>query len=234
LCIQAGADIVSIESVGGKEVHDDALMYARCLRRSPAVRFRWGASRRVARFSALWVTWRRRCATCGATSPCKMCACYPAALLEAFTELLAYDCRLMNVAAARDEALMLRDWLAESDLALSPLAAALTPAATLRIAEATVSVDSNYARAIAAGEAAIQHLRGCLSHGTLVLSAKELHWLDHIEKRSRGCSIPRRSCGARCCRATAACSIPQAKLRALQSSGGFRSTGVRIRRGHRP
>ena len=57
---------------------------------------------------------------------------------EAYAETLAYDCRLMNVATARHQALTLRDWLTESDEWLSPQAAILSPQATCRIAEAIV------------------------------------------------------------------------------------------------
>ena len=50
---------------------------------------------------------------------------------EAYTETLAYDCRLMNVATARGQATTLRDWLTESDEWLSPQAAILSPASCL-------------------------------------------------------------------------------------------------------
>ena len=52
---------------------------------------------------------------------------------EAFTETLAYDCRLMNIASEKGEALRLRDWLTESDEWLSPQAAVLSPEATMSI-----------------------------------------------------------------------------------------------------
>jgi methanol--5-hydroxybenzimidazolylcobamide Co-methyltransferase len=277
LCIQAGADIVSIESVGGKEVHDDALMYAD-LR---GIVFALGV---LAPIDMAWL-WDEISALCGrsrtvpggdtacgfantamqlahqrmlpevlvtvvramsavrslaafehgARGPSKDCA-YEGPVLkaitgcpismegksascahfspvgnvaaamcdlwsnesvqnvrllsgsapEAFTELLAYDCRLMNVAAARGEALRMRDWLAESDHSFSQQAAALSPTATLRIAEAIVSADSHYHRAIAAGQAAIKHLRDSMRSGTLVLSRKESQWLDRIEKEIAG------------------------------------------------
>jgi len=100
---------------------------------------------------------------------------------EAYTELLAYDCRLMNVAASQGRALLFRDWLTESDEWLSPQAAVLSPAATCRIAQAIVAADSGYRRTIAAGRAAVGVLRDGLSTGRLRLSGKEQHWLDRIE-----------------------------------------------------
>jgi len=100
---------------------------------------------------------------------------------ESFTELLAYDCRLMNVASARGQALLLRDWLTESDEQLSPQAAVLSPASTLRIAEAIVAASSPYRRVVAAGLAATGILREANSAGRLPLAAREKQWLTRME-----------------------------------------------------
>ena len=105
---------------------------------------------------------------------------------EAYTELLAYDCRLMNVAGANGHALLLRDWLCASDEGLSPQAAVLSPAATIRIAEAIVRADSPYRQTIAAGLAAVGELRERIGDGRLKLSAKENRWLDRIESELDG------------------------------------------------
>jgi methanol--5-hydroxybenzimidazolylcobamide Co-methyltransferase len=100
---------------------------------------------------------------------------------EAYTELLAYDCRLMNTAASQGQAVLLRDWLSQSDEDLSPQAAVLSPAATYRIAEAIVNADTQYQRTIAAGKSAVCELRDRAGSGRLKLSAKEKQWLDRIE-----------------------------------------------------
>ena len=100
---------------------------------------------------------------------------------EAYAESLAYDCRLMNVATARNQALTLRDWLTESDEWLSPQAAILSPLATCRIAEAIVSTPDPYRRTVAAGQAAIAVLRDGLTSGALKLSSKEQTWLNRID-----------------------------------------------------
>ena len=76
---------------------------------------------------------------------------------------------------------MLRDWLSQSDEDLSPQAAALSPPATCRIAEAIVNADTQYQRTIAAGMAAVCELRERAGNGRLKLSAKEKQWLDRIE-----------------------------------------------------
>ncbi len=101
---------------------------------------------------------------------------------EAFAELLVYDCRLMNVAAARGQALLLRDWLTESDEWLSPQAAILAPEAVCRIARAIVSSPEDYPRTLAAGREAVAILREGLAAGRLKLVPKERQWLDRIDE----------------------------------------------------
>jgi methanol--5-hydroxybenzimidazolylcobamide Co-methyltransferase len=100
---------------------------------------------------------------------------------EAYTELLAYDCRLMNRALKQGEEIRLRDLLTESDEWLSPQAAVLSPAATIAIAQAIVSESDDYRRTVAAGRAAVKILRDGLSAGKLTLAKKEHNWLNRIE-----------------------------------------------------
>jgi methanol--5-hydroxybenzimidazolylcobamide Co-methyltransferase len=265
LCIQAGADIVSIESVGGKEVHDQALMYADL----PGIVFALGV---LAPLDTAWL-WDEITGLCrdhghavpggdtacgfantamqlahqkmlpevlvaviramsaarslaafehGAIGPSKDCA-YEGPVVkaitgcpismegksaacahlspvgnvaaamcdlwsnesvqnvrllsgsapEAFTELLAYDCRLMNTASDAGQALLLRDWFSQSDSRLSPQAATLTPAATLRIAAAILDAESDYCRTVAAGRAAVCELRECCRERRLALPPAE-------------------------------------------------------------
>ncbi len=271
--IVAGADIISIESVGGKEVHDQGLLYGD-LR---AVVFALGV---LAPRDMAWL-WKRICEMCaeggvvpggdsacgfantamqlahqkmlpevlaavvramsavrslvafeqGARGPSKDCA-YEGPVIkaitgcpismegksatcahfspvgniaaamcdlwsnesvqnvrllsgnapEAYAELLAYDCRLMNTASARGQALTLRQWLTESDEWLSPQAAVLSPEATMRIARAIVGEQDSYGRTVAAGKAAVEVLRGGLGSGRLNLVARERAWLDKIDR----------------------------------------------------
>jgi methanol--5-hydroxybenzimidazolylcobamide Co-methyltransferase len=274
LCADAGADILSIESIGGKEVHDQALMYGDF----PGIVFALGvlAPRDM---SWLWGQIGSICAAhpgvvsggdsaCGfantamqlahqkmlpevlaavvramssvrslaafeqgAVGPSKDCA-YEGPVIkaitgrpismegksaacahfsplgniaaamcdlwsnesvqnvrllsgnapEAFTELLAYDCRLMNSAAERGGALQLRDWMTASDEWLSPQAAVLSPQATLRIASAIVAADTPYHRVLAAGRAAVDLLNEGAAAGKLTLSRKEQQWLSRIDE----------------------------------------------------
>lgn len=101
---------------------------------------------------------------------------------EAFTELLVYDCRLMNAAARNGGARALRDWLTASDEWLSPQAAVLSPEATCEIARAIAGEDDPYRRTVAAGRAALGIIAGGLKDGRLELSAKEQQWLARLER----------------------------------------------------
>jgi len=273
LCAEAGADILSVESVGGKEVHDQALMYGDF----PGIVFALGV---LAPRDMSWL-WGEICDICathpgaipggdsacgfantamqlahqkmlpevlaavvramsavrslaafeqGAVGPSKDCAYegpvmkaitgYPISMEgksascahfsplgniaaamcdlwsnesvqnvrllsgnapEVFTELLAYDCRLMNAAAAsKDGALQMRDWMTLSDEWLSPQAAVLSPDATIKIATAIVGADSPYHRTIAAGRAAVEILNDGIAQQKLRLSGKEQKWLTRI------------------------------------------------------
>jgi methanol--5-hydroxybenzimidazolylcobamide Co-methyltransferase len=274
LCRDVGADILSIESVGGKEVHDQALMYGEI----PGIVFALGV---LAQRDMAWL-WDQISCICtssdravvpggdtacgfantamrlahqkmlpevlaavvramsaarslvafehGAIGPSKDCA-YEGPVLkaitgcpismegksatcahfsplgniaaamcdlwsnesvqnvrllsgnapEAYAETLAYDCRLFNVATAKDQALALRDWFTESDEWLSPQAAILSPRAVWRIAEAIVGTPDRYRRTIAAGQTAVTILREGESTGNLKLAPKERNWLGRIE-----------------------------------------------------
>ena len=273
LCIAAGADILSIESVGGKELHDEGLMYgnlsaivcalgvlaprdmawlwdqiveatsieplavaggdsacgfantamqlahqkmlpevlAAVVRAMSAVRslvaFERGAvgpskdcayeGPVIKAITGCPISMEGKSATCAHFSPvgniaAAMCDLWSnesvqnVRLLsgnapEAYTELLAYDCRLMNIAASHGQALVLRDWMTESDESLSPQAAVLSPAATIQIAKAIVSESNPYRRTLAAGMAATAILREANGAGRLPLGVRELQWLTRIE-----------------------------------------------------
>jgi methanol--5-hydroxybenzimidazolylcobamide Co-methyltransferase len=271
LCIQAGADIISIESVGGKEVHDQALMYgdipgiffalgvlaprdmswlwgqiveicsgtravpggdsacgfantamqlahqkmlpevlAAMVRAAAAVRslaaFEQGAvgpSKDCAyegpilkAITGYPIAMEGKSATCAHFSPVGNIAAAACDLWsnesvqnvrllsgnapEAFAELLAYDCRLMNTASRHGGARMLRDWLTESDEWRSPQAAVLSPEATVRIASAIVGADGAYRRTIAAAREALTIIQEGVSAGRWTPAGNESRWLDQM------------------------------------------------------
>jgi methanol---5-hydroxybenzimidazolylcobamide Co-methyltransferase len=272
LCIEAGGDIISIESVGGKEVHDPGLMYgdikgivlglgvlaardmawlweeitALCGAKAgvisggdtacgfgntamqlahqkmlpevlaAVIRAMTGARSLVAfehgavgpskdcayegpiikAITGYPISMEGKSAACAHFSPIgniasAMCDLWSnesvqnVRLLsgnapEAFAELLAYDCRLMNVATARNQARVLRDWLTESDEWLSPQAAVLSPEAVHRIAAVIVATPGDYARTVAAGKTAVAILDEGVAAGRLKLNPKEKIWLRRI------------------------------------------------------
>ncbi len=99
---------------------------------------------------------------------------------EAYAELLAYDCRLMNQASAAGSASTLRDWLTESDRWLSPQAAILAPEAAWRIGEAIVNATDGYGRTRVAGQMAVRIIQDAIDAGRLALSPAEREWLARI------------------------------------------------------
>ena len=274
MCAEAGADILSIESIGGKEIHDQALMYgdfqgivfalgvlaprdmtwlwgqihdicaahpgvacgsdsacgfantamqlahqkmlpevlAAVVRAMSAVRslaaFEQGAvgpskdcayeGPVIKAITGFPISMEGKSASCAHFSPlgnisAAMCDLWSnesvqnVRLLsgnapEVFTELLAYDCRLMNTAAAgKGGALQMRNWMTESDEWLSPQAAVLSPDATIKIATAIVSADTPYHRTLAAGRAAVEILKGGIDRELLHISRKEQQWLTRID-----------------------------------------------------
>lgn len=271
LCIAAGADIISIESIGGKEIHDKALMYgdirgvlfalgilaprdmawlweqisgfcrgtaaapggdsacgfantamqlahqkmlpevlAAVIRAASAVRslvaFEQGAvgpSKDCAyegpvlkAITGRPIAMEGKSACCAHFSPVGNIAAASCDLWsnesvqnvrllsgnapEAFTELLAYDCRLMNTAIRAGGAATLRDWLTESDEWGSPQAAVLSPRATIRIASAIIRENEPYRRTVAAASEAVAIIQEGIAEGRWNASAKERQWLKRI------------------------------------------------------
>lgn len=270
-CARSGADLLSIESVGGKEVHDQALLngdiagiaFSLGILAARDMEWLWGELVKAAESEGRIAAGDSACGfantamqlahqkmlpeslaavvramgaarslvamECGARGPSKDCA-YEGPVLKAiagcaismegksaacahlspvgniasmaadlwsnesvqnvrllaadapevFLEILAYDCRLLNQAAARGQRALLRDLLVESDEFLSPQALVLSPAATLRIARAIVSRVDDYTRTLAAGREAAALVREAAASGRLRLSAVETRWLDRI------------------------------------------------------
>jgi len=74
----------------------------------------------------------------------------------------------------------MRDWLTASDEWLSPQAAVLSPAATMRIAGAIVAEATPYRQTVAAGRAALAILSDGAAANQLRLSRKERQWLSRV------------------------------------------------------
>jgi methanol--5-hydroxybenzimidazolylcobamide Co-methyltransferase len=102
-------------------------------------------------------------------------------------EQLAYDCRLMNTAAAASpaDALRLRDWLTDSDAALDPQAYVLRPDVVLRLSQAIMSEPSPYLQTRCAVISAIQEISTALAEGRVRIPRSEARWLRRLEEQAR-------------------------------------------------
>ncbi|MGF1453378.1 MAG: methyltransferase MtaB domain-containing protein [Opitutales bacterium] len=100
-----------------------------------------------------------------------------------YMEQLAYDCRLMNQASCggHDHALLLRDWLVQSDAGRDPQAMILTPDSAIKVAEAIVNAPNHFEAGLAAARTAIAILRDTSSAGCLSLNEREKSWLDRMD-----------------------------------------------------
>lgn len=271
VCATAGAHILSIESVGGKEVHDEALVYGNVpgiifalgVLAPRDMEFLWGEIVRISTEhgvvpggdsacgfanTAMQLTSQRmvpevlaaviRAASAvrslvavraGARGPSKDCA-YEGPVLkaltgipismegksascahfspvgniaaamcdlwsnesvqnikllsgyapEAYLELLAYDCRLMNTAITTGADATLQRLLVDSDAVSSPQALVLSPASTLRIAGAIARESSPYRQTLAAAREAQRMIREAVDDTRLALPKQELAWLDRL------------------------------------------------------
>ena len=99
---------------------------------------------------------------------------------EAFLELLAYDCRLFNTAAARGKATEYRDWMVASDLPHSVEALMLEPSFVLGVSKAVVEQQDGYARTLAAVRFARDAINAAVSNGTTQIPAREKAWLTRL------------------------------------------------------
>jgi len=99
-------------------------------------------------------------------------------------ESLAYDCRLMNRAAADgpDAARQLRDWMVDGDVPHDPQAVVLTPASAIRLGQAIVGAPDAYAAGKAVAGEAVEVIREAHESGALNLHEREVPWLDLMEQ----------------------------------------------------
>ncbi len=102
-------------------------------------------------------------------------------------EQLAYDCRLMNVAArSLEDSRRLRDWLVESDSPRDPQAWVLRPDVVLRLAAEIMQEETPYHRTRRAARAAIEELARAHAAGELWVSPQELRWLEILRRQAEG------------------------------------------------
>lgn len=100
-------------------------------------------------------------------------------------EQLIYDCRLMNEATARgrEQTLMMRDLLTDSDSRYDPQAYILRPDVVMNISREIVKEKGHFNRTRRAALAAIDELRRALADNKVIIKERELSWLDTMEKQ---------------------------------------------------
>jgi methanol--5-hydroxybenzimidazolylcobamide Co-methyltransferase len=101
---------------------------------------------------------------------------------EAYTELLAYDCRLMNIANSHKQGHIFQSWMIESDQNTTAIGAILTPESVYAIAKAIVAEDTDYHRTVAAGKAALTIIQSRVDSKELKLGKKDVTWLERLHK----------------------------------------------------
>lgn len=99
---------------------------------------------------------------------------------EVFSEILAYDCRLMNKALDYGDETTLQKLMIESDVHKNVQALMISPNSSYRIAKSIIAEDSDFERTRAAGLTGCEIIREGLK-GDLRLSDLEIQYLDRIE-----------------------------------------------------
>ncbi|MCX7942237.1 MAG: hypothetical protein N2516_03975 [Dictyoglomaceae bacterium] len=101
---------------------------------------------------------------------------------EVFTEILIYDCRLMNTALKTGFEKNLRDLFILSDIYLDPQALVMSLDVAYESAKKIVSVENNYQRTLELGKYAISILKDSLEKGEIEIKAREKSWLYKLQE----------------------------------------------------
>lgn len=99
-----------------------------------------------------------------------------------FTEILAYDCRLMNTALQLGQGQLLRDLFVRSDRGRDPQALMLDLRVVYEAGRSLVEAGADhYARTLAMARYATEQIRRAVHEGEMTLEAREVRWLGMIE-----------------------------------------------------
>lgn len=96
------------------------------------------------------------------------------------TEQLIYDCRLMNKAAEKGQAKLMRDLLVESDCYLDPQAYMLKPEVVFEISSEIVKTQDPFLRTLNTAKISLDILQRAVDNKELVLDEREENWLDML------------------------------------------------------
>lgn len=100
-----------------------------------------------------------------------------------YMEQLIYDCRLFNTFTAQGKALTYRDAMVASDSKLDPHAYILNPRVVLDISEKIVKGKTAFERTKIAAAATIEELKKGIAAEELIVSDREVRYLDIIERQ---------------------------------------------------
>lgn len=100
---------------------------------------------------------------------------------EVCTEMLIYDCRLMNTSHRSNQSQLLRNLFVNSDRYHDPQALFLDPHVCFSLAQIIVAETDDYHRTRKVASYACQVMRQSIDAGLLHLSPVEIRWLDRIE-----------------------------------------------------
>jgi methanol--5-hydroxybenzimidazolylcobamide Co-methyltransferase len=98
-----------------------------------------------------------------------------------FTEILAYDCRLMNQSIEDGTQRLLKELFVKSDEFKNVQAFVISPESSVEIAKSIVQYEDDFLRTRAAGLKSIDLVREALEKEDLRLDDREKNWLDRIE-----------------------------------------------------
>ncbi len=101
---------------------------------------------------------------------------------ECFSEILIYDCRLMNTALRTKQEKTLQSLLIKSDMPLDPNAFIISPEISYKLAESIVKESSHYQRTRTTALTACEVLRDGITQKAFNLQEREIRWLGRIEK----------------------------------------------------
>ena len=99
------------------------------------------------------------------------------------TEQLIYDCRLMNKAAEKGYARLMRDLLVESDCYLDPQAYMLKPDVVFEIASEIVKTQDPFLRTLNTAKRSLDILQRAVDNKELQLDEREENWIGMLQEQ---------------------------------------------------
>lgn len=100
---------------------------------------------------------------------------------EVFTEVLSYDCRLMNEAVVEGDENTIKKLLVKSDEYKSVHALMVSPESSYKIAKAIVGANSDFERTRQAGIIACEIMKTAFEEKKIILSEREIVYLNRFE-----------------------------------------------------